>query len=88
MTTRLKAPKYILVGGYVTSRNDGDRHYISPLQLASCYNVNPSECILIPGKRLRTLKLAKEQFPDIIELNPRDDGNYRLPAETTDKIEA
>jgi hypothetical protein len=44
--------KYIICPMYVTSKYDGDWHYISTSELISLYNVKPNECICAnnPGK--------------------------------------
>ena len=66
--------KYVLHPGYVISKNDGDRHYISARQLAELYNVNPAECIVVTND---------EPFMhcgnDYTHLKPRYDGNYKEP---------
>jgi len=42
--------RYILHPDYVTSINDGDRHFISATQLAKLYGVNFHECVVIMDK--------------------------------------
>lgn len=63
--------KYLLIPGHVKSINDGDIHYISPVMLKNLYNVNMSECLIYNPK----LKQPK----NLIELHPREDGDYTLP---------
>ena len=68
--------KYILIGDYIDSKNDRDRHYISPHRLCELYNVNPDECIFIKHPEDRELEtIDKDNF---IVLTPRYDGNYTL----------
>lgn len=71
---RLKK-EYYIVGGYVTSANDGDEHYISAAQLAHLYGVDPSAC-LVAGNWLRPDPCLPE---GLLVLTPRSDGNYALP---------
>jgi hypothetical protein len=63
------AIKYVLHPGFITSRTDGDRHYIGDAQLARLYGVPMSECIkhgVLPGF-------------NGIDLHPQYDGDYSLP---------
>lgn len=79
--------KYALHPGFVTSKNDGDRHFINAHQLASCYGVRPCECVVVPWDATKTRidEIRRQQIIDRIErmklihLHPRYDGNYKLP---------
>lgn len=60
--------------GYVRSRNDGQRYFISAVMLANLYKVPLHFCKVIePG----------EQLPDLHEndvvLAPSERGDYRVP---------
>lgn len=68
--------KYVLHGGYVISRYDGQRHYVGPVQLARLYGLNLRDCALI-----RSEMPGSQYPPDAVHLYPRNDGDYRLPAE-------
>lgn len=70
-------PIYVLVPGYVTSKNDGDIHYINARRLRRLYGVDPAECIEAP-----TGPGAERWEPptDAVYLHPRYDGDYSLPA--------
>lgn len=37
--------RYLLHPGYVVSRTDGDRHYITSQMLMKLYNVLPKDCV-------------------------------------------
>jgi hypothetical protein len=37
--------KYLVYPGYVISKNDGEKHYISFMKLIELYRVDPRECI-------------------------------------------
>ena len=43
MTDELEK-KYLVLGGYVNSKNDGQRHYIGCNKLMKLYGVSPNEC--------------------------------------------
>ena len=70
--------KYLICPGVVTSKTDGDRHYITANQLISLYRVNHSECVVIP-------KNNKGYRPDgeLIVLSPDYSGQYNVPQKTT-----
>ena len=63
--------------GFVISRSDGERHYISGLQLVELYKVPLPECIIVisPWDHYGLRRNDKE----LIHLFPRNDGNYKLP---------
>ena len=65
--------KYILHPGYVTSKNDGDRHFISAPELAKLYNVPLEECYA--PNTIGRLD-AIENWRGLIHLFPRYDGRY------------
>lgn len=68
--------KYAVCPDWVTSRSDGERHYVDAQALVSLYGVNPSECVVAAPSRERS---RQQQFHGLIELRPRSDGNYKLP---------
>ena len=43
--------RYLLCPGPVRSRVDGDRHHVSPAQLANLYGVPMAECVVMPLQR-------------------------------------
>ena len=62
--------KYAVYPGFVQSEHDGDRHYINFGELCKLYGVLFSECVNMSfGRSSRNL----------IELRPRQDGNYSKP---------
>lgn len=66
--------RYVLHPGYVTSKNDGDEHWISAGNLARLYRVKPTDCIVVDGRTRGHVSL-----PDDVHLYPRYDGDYKLP---------
>lgn len=66
--------KYLVVEGYVDSRNDGDRHFISGRRLIELYNVNPSECLIIKKDEF-DLSLKHR---NLTILTPKYNGDYTL----------
>jgi hypothetical protein len=74
-TAAISRPRYVLCPGWIISKNDGGWHYISAAKLARCYGVNLRDCLIeLPRKSRRFQAHEKMVF-----LNPRFDGNYRLP---------
>lgn len=70
--------KYLVLPGFVTSRNDGDRHFIDARKLMMLYKVNPEECVIRPDITRHEHRAWKEP-EGLIHLYPRYDGNYNLP---------
>jgi hypothetical protein len=70
----LSEKRYLLVPGYVTSANDGQRHFVSGAQLASLYGVSLSECHTHRGVS------EPREKEKLTILRPRADGQYRLPS--------
>ncbi len=63
--------KYIAIGGYVTSRHDDERHFISAFRLCELYKVNPdnANCSIICPSYIGASGAASSvetqpQFPD------------------------
>lgn len=67
-------PIYIVYPGYVVSRNDGDRHYVSFERLVQLYGVDPKLCIRASHGPAN---------PKLIPLQPRYDGQYVVPKPAT-----
>jgi hypothetical protein len=68
--------KFTIVGGYVTSKNDGDRHYVSARKLASLYGLDPREHTLIDPDRTTAHGYANRDTPDNRILTVRFNGDY------------
>lgn len=68
--------KYLVIGGKVKSRSDGDIHYVNAAQLARLYHVYPAECIFEEEKYPEPIGVARSRRTDLIVLRPREDGNY------------
>lgn len=63
--------KYLLHPGYVISKTDGDRHYITSQMLMELYNVPPKECVTWNPYR---------PYPNqdkLIDLYPMASGKYK-----------
>jgi len=68
--------RYICIGGFVESKTDGDWHYISPHKLSELYKVNPELCYF--AKDNDDPLLFGLDIDNLIELRPRDYGDYNL----------
>jgi hypothetical protein len=64
--------KYVLVGGLVRSKTDGQIHYVSAHRLARLYMLDKRECYFVDGAEWPPLP------SDLTRLFPRYDGDYRL----------
>jgi hypothetical protein len=74
--------KYVVKPGWVTSKNDGQQHYIGAMQLIRLYQVDPRLCYVYeptPRWTRWDAEEAKRIMKDLIPLVPRYDGNYRVP---------
>lgn len=76
--------KYALFPGHVTSKTDGDVHFVGAQDLARLYGVNMRECVVLPfpktaAEEVRWQEMYKfvVQF-ELIKLRPQYDGDYRL----------
>ncbi len=64
--------KYLLHPGYVVSKTDGDRHYITSQMLMKLYNVPPKDCVTYIPFRRCTYDQDK-----LIDLYPMASGKYK-----------
>lgn len=73
--------RYVLYPGYVTSKTDGQYHYIPSYELARLYGVPLNACVMPPGDHMPPS--VHEYFwrthAGLPVLRPRYDGDYRLP---------
>lgn len=79
----MSAPRYVLMPGYVTSRTDGQRHFINAQRLCNLYGVRMAECVVYPIGYTSEDDIRRRNWrhpPGAIELYPRFDGRYTLPA--------
>lgn len=77
------AKKYVVVPGFVTSRNDFERHFISAAQVIKLYGVDPKACVILVTSG--EIELSKSGFAHLIVLRPRDDGKYKLQTQGDSK---
>lgn len=76
--------RYLVIGGEVTSQNDGQRHYISPQRLIKLYGVDPAYCV--PVTNMQYVGIAKRGYTDaefnkLLVLQPDPTGQYKLPVD-------
>lgn len=57
MTAARCEPRYVLCPGPVTSRNDGQRHYVGAEALRRLYGVAARDCVTFPRGDLSTAAL-------------------------------
>lgn len=70
------AKKYALHPGFVTSRFDGEQHYIGIRQLVHLYGLSQSEYVVWDDRG----SLGRRE-EDYIHLYPSYEGNYERPKE-------
>jgi len=75
--------KFFVIGDWVISETDGERHYVNAKSLCYLYNINPKDCILAEKNCPETLLKFKGRKP-IKVLSPRADGNYCLTFKKND----
>lgn len=79
----MRQKKYVVTGGYVTSRSDGQSHYIGPMRVIQLYEVRLDECEIYepaPWWPRSYYEMAEQRHKDLITLYPRSDGKYTLPS--------
>jgi hypothetical protein len=64
--------KYVLHPQWITSKNDGQRHFIGPKQLASLYRIPIAECIVAGD--------FSSEKENLIHLYPSYEGDYDIQA--------
>lgn len=76
--------KYALMPGYVTSRKDGQTHYIGSRALARLYGVPLEDCEVFsqvePGTPDSLVKDREKKTSRMVVLQPDASGEYRMPA--------
>lgn len=66
--------KYLLIGDYVFSKGDDERHYITSSMLSRLYNLKQSECVFADFEKPQTWL----GYDNLIELYPDYNGNYSV----------
>jgi hypothetical protein len=74
----LRRPKrYVVFGGYVMC-GDGQKRFVSPMQVIKCYNVNPEDCVLGDPEEMQMvsgLQHMRGMHKDLIQLWPQSNPN-------------
>lgn len=65
--------KYLVIGDYVISKSDGQRHYVTAKELVKLYGVKPSECELFETREPRD---PRKVNTNLIVLKPLYNGDY------------
>ncbi len=72
-----KKHRYLVYPGWVTSKNDGDMHYISYAVLCTLYGVNRERCLDASPTSFMTKGYDRDYLDSLIKLTPRVDGDYK-----------
>ena len=67
---------YAVHPGWVTSKNDGDRHYVGYEQLIRLYGLDRQRCIL--WDMAKPITYRGRQWGDYTHCTPSSKGNYPL----------
>lgn len=68
-------PLFVILPGYVTSRHDGQRHYIQACELIRLYQVYGEDVVVHESSHGPHFQLSKERVP-MVYLPPQYDGEY------------
>ena len=74
----MREKKYVVVGGTLASKSDGDSHFIGAMRLCELYKVDPDECYLFSGMSEMSQPWNIHRIQGLRLLRPRYDGNYTL----------
>ena len=74
---RARQIRLVVCDGYVTSENDGDRHYIGPMTLLHLYGV-PPDVPFTPYPSRKDEFFGWSDRPTDIRLSPMRNGKYSL----------
>src|SRR5437763_16714066 len=78
-SARIALKRYVLCPGPVTSKIDGDLHYITARQLAFLYQVPMNECYVDSGSMHWKTGKTQEHLDSLIWLFPDFHGRYKVP---------
>ena len=76
--------KYILIGGQMMSKSDGDIHYVSATKLCKLYRLNLEECYFYEDDNpsyKREIRGLRHNNPELKILFPRYNGDYEIKKE-------
>lgn len=68
--------KYILMGGNIRSKNDGQIHFISANKLCELYGLNQDECFFCDERFPATYRGIRSE--DLTILYPNYEGDYSV----------
>lgn len=78
MPSRPQKTRYVLHPGWVTSKEDGESHYVTVTALAQLYHIPLGACI----DASFTKNFRNDRLNELIHLWPQASGNYTLPEES------
>ncbi len=73
--------KYLVVGDYVFSSNDADRHFVPAMSVAMLYKIHPTRCHMASMENPERLLSHDGSSGDLIALLPDSTGEYKIPAD-------
>ncbi len=83
--------RYLVLPGYVRSKQDEDWHYVSGSELIRLYRVNPAHCVIALAdadeENFRHRLMVEANEGKYLVLEPRADGDYPSFASTPKEIQ-
>jgi hypothetical protein len=74
---RWSKKRFLVIPGTITSKSDGDRHFIGARELMRLYRVKPEECVVMSEEDLVRYNPHRSKYPmNLVRLEPRSDGDY------------
>jgi general stress protein YciG len=69
--------KFLVIPGTITSKSDGDRHFIGARELMRLYRVKQEECVVMSEEDVVRYNPYSSKYPmNLVRLEPRYDGDY------------
>lgn len=84
MMEQVLGRRYIVHPGWITSRADGDRHFIRAGQLIRLYGISINECLVCAHCQGRKMLPCMASTPGYVDLWPRYSGDYTRPNQSPD----
>jgi hypothetical protein len=78
---RLDGYKYILIGGWVTSKNDGQMRYLYASTVGVLYGIESNEVYRSFDDEEQACRLYGVDIRGLTILRPDPTGKYQLPSE-------
>ncbi len=65
--------RFMIVPGWIFSRTDGDKHWVSADELMRLHRIHPGECVIFN----EDIDVFRNHADPLITLSPSSDGKYK-----------